>query len=150
MSEKLAEFIEGMGVIAQADGLPRIAGRLIALMVIEQGPFSFSDLAIKLSVSRASISTNTRLLESMGIINRVGKPGDRQDYFKLADDPYIKLLQGLTFRMNKAKKLIEHTQEDLPEGISKKRLQAMHSFYHGMINSQLQLIKEMEQGHDPA
>jgi DNA-binding transcriptional regulator GbsR (MarR family) len=148
MSEKLAEFIEGMGVIAQADGLPRIAGRLIAFMVIEEGPFSFSDLAIKLSVSRASISTNTRLLESMGIIDRVGKPGDRQDYFKLAEDPYVKLLHGLNFRMNKAKKLIENTKKDLPDGISKDRLQALHAFYHAMINSQLQLIETMEQGHN--
>ena len=96
MSDKLEKFIEGMGVIAQADGMPRIAGRLIAFMVIEEGPFSFSDLAIKLGVSRASISTNTRLLENMGIIDRVGKSGDRQDYFQLADDPYVKLLHSLT------------------------------------------------------
>ena len=145
MSKKLNEFIEGMGVIAQSDGLPRIAGRLIGLMVLEQGPFSFSDLAIKLSVSRASISTNTRLLENMGIIDRVGKQGDRQDYFQLAEDPYVKLLHGLTFRMNKAKKLVEMTQKNLPDDARQKRLKALHTFYHEMINSQRQLIEKLEQ-----
>ncbi|MGB1262571.1 MAG: GbsR/MarR family transcriptional regulator [Cognaticolwellia sp.] len=145
MSAKPETFIEGMGVVAQADGLPRIAGRLIGVMVLEQGPFSFSDLAIKLGVSRASISTNTRLLENMGVIERTGKAGDRQDYFQLADDPYVKLLHGLVFRMNKAKKLVDSTRKNLSDGAQQQRLQALQDFYHDMINSYHQLIEKMEQ-----
>ena len=144
MSAKPETFIEGMGVVAQADGLPRIAGRLIGVMVLEQGPFSFSDLAIKLGVSRASISTNTRLLENMGVIERIGKAGDRQDYFQLADDPYIKLLHGLVFRMNKAQKLVDSTRKSLTGDAQQQRLQALQDFYHNMINSYHQLIEKME------
>ena len=144
MSAKPETFIEGMGVVAQADGLPRIAGRLIGVMVLEQGPFSFSDLAIKLGVSRASISTNTRLLENMGVIERIGKAGDRQDYFQLADDPYIKLLHGLVFRMNKAQKLVDSTRKSLTDDAQQQRLQALQDFYHNMINSYHQLIEKME------
>ena len=68
-------FIERMGMIAQADGLPRIAGRIMGLIILEGGPYSFGELAKRLSVSRGSISTNTRLLENMGVIERTAKPG---------------------------------------------------------------------------
>ena len=127
MNKKSEKFIEGMGIVAQSDGLPRIAGRLIGLMVLEAGPFSFSDLATRLEVSRASISTNTRLLEDMGVIERIGRLGDRQDYFQLAKDPYAKLLHGLVFRMNKAEQLVGATQNDLPKGAHQKRLKELRA-----------------------
>jgi DNA-binding transcriptional regulator GbsR (MarR family) len=39
------EFVERMGLVAEGDGLPRIAGRIMGLMVIEGGPLSFAELA---------------------------------------------------------------------------------------------------------
>ena len=57
--DAIERFIEGFGLLMQQDGLPRIAGRMLALFIVEGGPFSFSELAEKLQVSRGSISTNT-------------------------------------------------------------------------------------------
>lgn len=139
-----AQFIERMGIIAQADGLPRIAGRLMGLMVLEGGPFSFSELAERLSVSRGSISTNSRLLENMGVIERTAKAGDRQDYFQLAKDPYAKLLQGLAHRMGGAEKLVKDTKAALPKGDHQKRLEELGAFYQGMIAAYQELVATME------
>jgi DNA-binding transcriptional regulator GbsR (MarR family) len=139
-----ANFIERMGIVAQADGLPRIAGRLLGLMVLEGGPFSFGALATRLEVSRGSVSTNTRLLENMGIIERTTKAGDRQDYFQLAKNPYAKLLQGLVHRMSNAATLVQDTQEALPQGDQQQRLQELGDFYHSMINAYQTLIAQME------
>lgn len=112
-------FIERYGLLAEQDGLPRIAGRLIALLIVEDGPFSFSDLAERLQVSRGSISTNTRLLERYGLIERIARAGDRQDYFQITQDPWVRLLEAWLNRQAKTKQAVEallETGEDLPEG----------------------------------
>jgi DNA-binding transcriptional regulator GbsR (MarR family) len=53
-----SEFIEKTGLISQAEGLPRIAGRVFGLLIFDGDMVSFGDLATRLQVSRASISTS--------------------------------------------------------------------------------------------
>jgi len=92
-SVRVAEerFIEAMGLAHEEDRLPRIAGRLVGLLILSPEPVRFDHLAARLRVSRASISTNTRLLENMGVIQRVTRPGDRRDYFKINEEPGLLL-----------------------------------------------------------
>lgn len=85
----IEQFIERNGMQAEACGVPRIAGRLIGLFLLDGGPISFSELAVRLQASRASVSTNTRLLERLGIIERVSLRGQRQDFFQLRSNPYV-------------------------------------------------------------
>ncbi|MGG4604054.1 GbsR/MarR family transcriptional regulator [Paenalcaligenes sp. Me131] len=82
------QFIERNGLQAEASGMPRIAGRLIGIFLLDGGPISFAELAERLQASRASISTNTRLLERVGIIERVSVRGKRQDFFQLHSNPF--------------------------------------------------------------
>jgi len=131
-------FIEQLGVISQGDGLPRIAGRLIGLMIFDGRPYSFGELAIELQVSRGSISTNARLLEQLGIIERVAKPGDRQDYFELAEDPYANILKGALARSIKARETVAKTGDALPKrghANVKKRLKDFENFYETLAKS---------------
>lgn len=126
------EFIERMGLLAQGDGLPRIAGRLMGLMVLHGGPLAFGDLAERLQVSRGSVSTNVRLLEGMGVLERVTKPGERGDFFRLADDPYGRLIEGVRQRAAKGASLAASTREAMDEKLdaqARKRLEALGSFY---------------------
>ena len=138
----IAEFVDQMGLILQAEGLPRIAGHIMGLMVIHEGPFSLSQLAERLSVSRASISTNTRLLEDLEVIVRTAKPGDRQDYFKLSPQPYDRLLRGVVRRMRRARDVVEGAQDALPEDMtdSQERLQELDAFYAALIESFKEVI----------
>jgi len=125
------EFVERMGFAAQADGLPRIAGRILGLLVIEGGPLSFNDLATRLQVSRGSISTNSRILEQLGVLERASRSGDRQDYFRLTRDPYIRLLRGLIERMIKVRDVVVRTKDELPPELTgvRGRLGALAAFY---------------------
>jgi DNA-binding transcriptional regulator GbsR (MarR family) len=86
------EFIERLGRLAEGEGLPRIAGRMMGLLMISGGPLSIDELADQLKVSRASISTNGRLLESLAIAARTTKAGDRRDYLQIGADPSSSLL----------------------------------------------------------
>jgi len=133
----IEEFVEQLGLIAQADGLPRIAGRILGLMVIHAGPFSFSELGVLLKVSRGSISTNTRVLENLGVIERTTRPGDRQDYFRLHENPYVELMRGLQNRMKKARHVVADTREKLPvsDKAMQKRLADLGDFYQQFIDT---------------
>lgn len=107
------EFIEKIGVIAQGEGLPRIAGRVLATLVYDGERVSFGELARGLGVSRGSISSSVRLLEERQIIKRVAKPADRQDYFEMAEDAFVNLIENSAVRARRACKEITGTLEKL-------------------------------------
>jgi len=80
-------FIETHGLLAEADGMPPILGRMAAVFMLEPGPFSFSEIGERLQISRGSVSTMTRLLENLGVLERITRAGDRQTYFRLVENP---------------------------------------------------------------
>ena len=71
MDPQTVNFIERMGVALDSDGLPRIAGRIFGLLLVSEDPRSLDDLAAELRVSKGSVSTNARLLEQRGLLERV-------------------------------------------------------------------------------
>jgi DNA-binding transcriptional regulator GbsR (MarR family) len=97
-----SEFIEKTGLIAQNQGLPRVAGRVLGLLLFDGDALSFGDLARQLQVSRGSISTSTRLLEDRALIKRLTKPGERQDYFQLASCPFPNMLRTVRQELDRA------------------------------------------------
>ena len=124
-------FIEQMGLIAQADHLPRIAGRMLGLFLVEGRLFGQRELAARLRVSRGSVSTNARLLAQLGLLERVAKPGDRQDYYRLAADPYARLLAGFIQRMTHSHHVVTQAAASFPEdgAGARQRLQELAEFY---------------------
>ena len=76
-------FIEQMGMLTQADGGPRIAGRIFGLLLVEGHPFTLDEMAARLTISKASASTNARLLLASGMIRLVAVAGDRRDFYEL-------------------------------------------------------------------
>src|SRR5207237_10935713 len=91
-------FIERMGLAAESDGLSRIAGRLFGALLLESEPRSLDDLAEQLAVSKASISTEARRLLERGVAERIGKPGDRRDYYSLTPDFFAQIIR---FRLSR-------------------------------------------------
>ena len=81
MDSRTAQFIERMGVLTEEDGLPRIAGRIFAYLLVTPEECSLDDIATALGVSRASVSTDARRLAQMGLLERHSRPGDRRDYY---------------------------------------------------------------------
>jgi DNA-binding MarR family transcriptional regulator len=77
------QFIERMGMLSEEDGLPRIAGRIFALLLITPGSCSLDEIAESLGVSKASVSTDTRRLAQAGLIERLSRPGERRDYYQI-------------------------------------------------------------------
>lgn len=145
--EGVERFIEQMGLYAQRDGVARIAGRLFGYFVVHGGPVSFADLAEALQVSRASVSTNARALVSIGIIERVTRPGDRQDYYQLAESPYLRMIETYIARMRAMKEILKQADLSIPQDMAAthRRLAQMSDFYNVAVQSNEQMLKELEQ-----
>lgn len=146
IEETKSRFIEQKGMEYQAEGLPRIAGKIVGLLIIEDGPFSFSKLAEGLQVSRGSISTNTRLLENIGLIDRISLPGQRGDFFQLAPRPYRSMLEGICARLDKALANTRQAREQLPCELkaTQERLADLERFYRAFLNSSRRVIDTLE------
>src|SRR3982751_1902013 len=86
MNEPIAHFIERMGLALESDGMPRIAGRIFGLLLVSEDSLSLDELAADLGVSKASVSTNARLLEQRGVLERISRPADRRDYYRIPPD----------------------------------------------------------------
>lgn len=77
-------FIERMGLAIERMGLTRTFGRLFGLLLVADRPLSLDEMVERLQVSKASVSTNARACEDMGLARRVGVRGDRRDYYEIA------------------------------------------------------------------
>jgi DNA-binding MarR family transcriptional regulator len=83
------QFAEEMAVQFERFGVPRGAGRLLGwLLICEPARQSTADLVVALGVSKASISSAVRLLESSGLLTRAVVPGDRSDYYEVRPDAF--------------------------------------------------------------
>ena len=83
------QFAEEMVVAFERFGVPRGAGRLLGwLLICEPARQSTADLVAALGLSKASISTAVRILESYGLLTRAVVPGDRSDHYELRPDAF--------------------------------------------------------------
>ncbi|EYD71407.1 GbsR/MarR family transcriptional regulator [Limimaricola hongkongensis] len=146
LAQVRSEFIEKVGLIAQNEGLPRIAGRVFALLVFDGDVLSFGDITRHLEVSRGSISSATRLLEDRGLIKRLGKPGQRQDFFRLADNPYENMLGAVAGNLDRARAEIGETLALVPDTRPeiRRRVQDYARFYEEMGRAVRQSIENLK------
>jgi DNA-binding transcriptional regulator GbsR (MarR family) len=54
---------------------------------------SLDDLAKAVGASKASISQEARRCESLGVLERVSKSGDRRDYYRVPDELFVRTME---------------------------------------------------------
>jgi DNA-binding transcriptional regulator GbsR (MarR family) len=131
LNEKTSDFIEQMGLTFEHLGATRIAGRLFGLLLLTPQPMSLTELADRLGVSKASISTNARLTGHIGLTHRVSVPGDRRDYYEILPGAFE---SALARRLSTIHELIDLAQQGLnaideTEDVARARLEKMRGFY---------------------
>ncbi|MGH7510569.1 MAG: GbsR/MarR family transcriptional regulator [Gemmatimonadales bacterium] len=109
-----ANFIERMGLTLEADGLPRIAGRIFGLLLVSEDARSLDDLSAELRVSKGSASTNARLLEQRGILERICRPADRRDYYRVPRDLFSHTMAQRLARWEQFHQAIGAARTSLP------------------------------------
>jgi DNA-binding transcriptional regulator GbsR (MarR family) len=141
MRKDVERFVERAGLHWENDGLPRIAGRIYGLMMITEDALSLDEIADALGVSKASVSTDTRLLERLGFVERVSKPGDRKDYYQHTEGSFERAIAERIRRMHELESLIEAGRELAVSRAVRDRL-ADHHFAFSQITKSLQSTLE--------
>ena len=141
-------FVEEVALLFEELGLTRMAGRILGWLLLSNPPYQSADeLAEVLQASRGSISTMTRLLIQLDLIERIGFPGDRRDYFRMKPDAWAQLLQAKLSQVTDLHQLSERGLELLadepPE--QRHRLQDMHDLYSFVEAELPKLIQRWEE-----
>jgi hypothetical protein len=91
----LLEWVERIAkYCADQDGLPLIAGRILGwLTVCVPAEQSAAQIAEAIGASRASLTTNLRLLTSVGFLGQVTRPGERTVYYRVDDAAWARVVQ---------------------------------------------------------
>lgn len=92
MDQAVRTTVERLGLHLAGEGLPLIAGRVTAYLLVSEGPRSLDEIAGALGVSRASVSTDARRLVDRGLLVRRSIPGDRRTYYAFAPDGFQTML----------------------------------------------------------
>ncbi len=140
-------FVEDIGLFFEQMGLPRMAGRILGVLLISDPPAqSITDLSQKLKASKSSISIMARLLVEHGLIERVASPVPRRDYYRFKPGGWILYMRqwlGLMSALHQITErglaLMENKAVDLKE-----RLVEAHDLFSLMEEEFPTLLENLE------
>ena len=126
------QFVEEVGLFFEQSGMPRMTGRILGWLLISDSPHQSTDeLTQTLMASKGSISTTTRLLIRIGLIERISLPGQRHDYFRFKSGAWHRWLKEGLVQTTTARQLAERGLE-LLEGksqLNRQGLEEMRDMY---------------------
>jgi DNA-binding transcriptional regulator GbsR (MarR family) len=143
MQPAASEFVERMGVVLGDDGMARIAGRIFGLLLVSPEELSLCEIADTLGVSKASVSLDTRRLEQRGLLERVSRPGDRRDYYRMRDDLLMNLMEQRLRRWRRIHDAVSEGRRAL-QGASPVVDERLTDFAAGLHHSILTLPSAVE------
>ncbi|GAA5057203.1 DNA-binding transcriptional regulator GbsR (MarR family) [Thermocatellispora tengchongensis] len=132
--ERLLEWVERVAMYLARDGVPPIAGRVLGwLMVCDPPEQSAGQISAAIGASRASLTSNLRLLSGMGFLTWRTRPGERTVYYRMADDAWAVVVRrqvaGIT-------SFLDITQEGLdlvgPDDGRAARIRQAHATFEWM------------------
>ncbi len=110
--DDVARYVEDFGLIFEEAGGPRMAGRMLAyLMICEPSHRTAGELAAVLGASKASVSTAMRYLVQSGMAERHTRPGDRREFVRVRPGMWSALLRD---RLAQAQALRRLAERGLP------------------------------------
>lgn len=109
---KKKHFAEDVGLAFEEEGMPRMAGRILGWLLVSETPqVSLQELAAILHASKGSISTMSRLLMRMGLVEKVSLPGERRDYIRLKPESWSEWFAEEAVNVGALRQLAEHGLE---------------------------------------
>jgi DNA-binding transcriptional regulator GbsR (MarR family) len=146
-------FIEDIGLFFEQLGMPRMAGRILGVLLISDPPAqSIAEIGEKLQASKSSVSIMARLLAGNGIIERVPSPVPRRDYYRFKPggwNIYIHQWLGLMAALHQITERGLGLLTDKPTE-SRQRLQEAHDLFSFIEQKFPILLKSLEKGSHAA
>ena len=137
-------FVEDISLYFEQMGLPRMAGSVLGMLLISDPvEQSLNDLCEVLQTGKSSISTTTRLLTEMGLIERVPSPVPRRLYFRFKPGGWITFMRMRLRLMASLHQIAERGLELLQakDPTLRERLQEAHDMF-SLIEEELPALLE--------
>lgn len=132
MEEERAGYAEDFGLLFEGFGLPRMVGRVLGVLLTSPKlDLSAEELAEALQASRGSISSATRTLVTMGLVQRRTKPGERRDYFQMKPGAWDELMRRELESLKTFRQMAERGLGlvDSEDDAARSNLEEMRQFY---------------------
>ncbi|WP_326825983.1 GbsR/MarR family transcriptional regulator [Streptosporangium sp. NBC_01756] len=92
--DELLGWVERVAMFLAADGVPPIAGRILGwLMICDPPEQSAGQIGQAIGASRASLTTNMRVLLTMGFVSRRTRPGERTAYYRVEEGAWEQVVR---------------------------------------------------------
>ncbi len=130
--EEARVFVEKVGIYFEQLTLPRMAGRIFGWLLISASPLvSMNELVDVLQASKSSISSMTRLLIQIELVELVSLPGERRDYYRISRSAWTNSLRDRLAQAHAFRQLAEEGLALLAGSDPERRLRLdeMHSLY---------------------
>ncbi len=151
MANSLGEihFVEDIALFFDQMGLPRMAGRILGVLLISDPPEqSITDLCERLNASKSSVSIMARLLIEKGLIERAPSRVPRRDYYRFKPGGWVLYMQQWMSLMSELHRITERGLDLLankpPE--MRSRLEEAHDLFSFLEERFPQLLEKLAQG----
>jgi DNA-binding transcriptional regulator GbsR (MarR family) len=148
MDSATTNFTDRMGLLFEAEGQPRTAGRIFGYLMLSADPRSLDQLAEALSVSKASVSTNARMLADQGVLELVCRAADRHDYYRVAPDLFSCTMAERLKRWQRFAEAVGEARRTLPIGSDgvRARLKGYETAYAFMVDAIGEALESWQHG----
>lgn len=133
--EDQLRYVEDFGLLFEQFGQPRMVGRVLGVLLVSGvQEHSAEELADLLRASRGSISSATRTLVQTGLVQRVSRPGERRDYFRVRPGAWNELMRERMAQVYALREMAERGLNvldavDYSEPEARHGLEEMRDFY---------------------
>ncbi len=151
MKIEAMHFVEDIGLFFEQMGLPRMAGRILGVLLISDPEAqSIPDLAQTLQASKSAISSMTRLLTEVGLIERVASPIPRRVYYRFKPGGWILYVRHWIDLMSELHQITErglNLVQDKPAD-SRARLEEAHELFSLLEERFPEILSELVDLHN--
>ncbi|HEX3785141.1 MAG TPA: transcriptional regulator [Pseudonocardiaceae bacterium] len=126
--ERVANFC------AEQYGMPPITGRILGwLMICDPAEQSATEIAEAIGASRASLTTNMRLLIAGEYVRRRTRPGERTSYYRIDEDAWRRAVQRKLASLDSFRDITGDGLDLLgPNTVRAKRIKNAHETFQWM------------------
>lgn len=139
------DLLDGLGQLSDYFGFSKVMGQLYTTVLLSPDPLSLDDFVERLDISKASVSTNLRTLEHLGMVRRVWSAdrSDRRKYYEAETDFWQIITNILSGReMRDVERAIASLDENAD--LLKKRVASMQADDRELADLYLERIEQIE------
>jgi DNA-binding transcriptional regulator GbsR (MarR family) len=132
-----------MGGYFEGSGVPPIGGLILGLLMVAHEPLSAEDIASSLKVSRASISTNFKVLAATGLMEKISNRADRTTYYVFPESALEQAMILALQRTANFKRIIDEGLAAVPEkDVTRRRLLDADEYARMVLDAYEQMLAD--------